>query len=68
MSKNDYYVIQGENYKQMAIQILQAAGLAADIGDKGKRIGIKPNILGAKKASDGAVTHPELVYRRLPYR
>lgn len=49
MSKNDYYMIQGEDYGQMAIQVLQAAGVAADIADKSKRIGIKPNILGAKK-------------------
>ncbi len=67
MAKNDYYVIQGEDYRQMAIRILQAADLAADIGDKKKRIGIKPNILGAQKASAGAVTHPELVDGCLTY-
>lgn len=67
MSKNDYYVIQGENYKQMAVQVLRAAGLAADIGDRKKRIGIKPNIVAAKKASDGAVTHPEIVDGVLAY-
>ena len=67
MAKNDYYVIQGENYKQMAIQILEAANLAAAIGDKQKRIGIKPNILGAQKASMGAVTHPELADGVLSY-
>ncbi len=61
MSKNEYYMIQGDDYKQMAVQVLKAAGLAADIADRSKRIGIKPNILAAKKASDGAVTHPELV-------
>ena len=67
MSKNDYYMIQGEDYRQMAIQVLHAAGVAADIADKSKRIGIKPNILGAKKASEGAVTHPELVDGVLTY-
>lgn len=67
MAKNDYFVIQGEDYKQMAICILQAAGLASDIGDRKKRIGIKPNILAAKKASSGAVTHPELVDGVLTY-
>lgn len=67
MQKNDIYVVQGENYKEMAVQILQAANLAADIGDRRKRIGVKPNILAAKKASGGAVTHPELVDGVLTY-
>lgn len=67
MEKNDIYMIQGENYKQMAIKILYASRLSDDIGDKSKRIGIKPNILGAKKAQDGAVTHPELVDGVLTY-
>ena len=67
MSKNDIYAIQGEDYKQMAIQILKAANLAADIKDKRKRVCIKPNILAAQKASKGAVTHPELVDGVLTY-
>lgn len=67
MVKNDIYAVQGENYKQMAMQILQAADVAVDIGDKQKRIGIKPNILASKKASSGAVTHPELVDGVLSY-
>lgn len=67
MRKNDIYIIQGEDYKQMAVKILYATGLADDIGNRNKRIGIKPNILGAKKAQDGAVTHPELVDGVLTY-
>lgn len=67
MAKNDIYAIQGKDYKQMAVRVLQAADVAADIGDKTKRIGIKPNILAAKKASSGAVTHPELVDGVLSY-
>lgn len=67
MSQNDIYMIQGEDYKQMAIRILKAADVAANIGDKKKRIGIKPNILAAQKASLGAVTHPELVDGVLSY-
>lgn len=67
MPKNDFYVIQGEDYKQMAICILQAAKLAEDIRDKDRRIGIKPNLVAAKKASEGAVTHPELVDGVLTY-
>lgn len=67
MQKNDIYMIQGEDYRQMAIQVLQAAKLAEDIGDRNKKIGIKPNILGAVKASQGATTHPELVDGVLSY-
>jgi len=67
MQKNDIYVIQGSNYKEMAEDILRAADVAGDIGDRHKRIGVKPNILGAKKASGGAVTHPELVDGVLSY-
>lgn len=60
-------MIQGEDYKQMALQILETADLAEDIGDRQKRIGIKPNILGCIKASKGATTHPELVDAVLSY-
>lgn len=67
MSKNDYYMIKGEDYKQMAIKVLKAAKVAEDIADRSRRIGIKPNILAAKKASEGAVTHPELVDGVLSY-
>lgn len=67
MNSNDIYLIHGENYKQMTIELLRAARLAEDIGDRKKRIGVKPNLLGAQKASEGAVTHPELVDGLLTY-
>lgn len=51
----------------MTMDLLRAAGLADDIGDRKKRIGIKPNLLGAKKASEGATTHPELVEGVIAY-
>lgn len=67
MNKNNIYMIQGKDYKQMAIRILKAANLVEDIGERKKKIGIKPNILGCKKASAGATTHPELVDGVLSY-
>lgn len=67
MKKNDIYVIQGTDYKQMAFRILESVEAAKDIGDKRKRIGIKPNLLGAIKAEKGATTHPELVDGVLSY-
>ncbi len=67
MEKNDIYITQGTDYRQMAVRILEAANLAGEIGDKNKRIGIKPNIVGAIKASAGATTHPELIDGVLSY-
>lgn len=67
MPRKEIYAIQGENYKEMAICILKKADVAADLGDRKKRIGVKPNILAAQKASNGAVTHPELVDGVLTY-
>ncbi len=67
MKKNDIYIIQGTDYRQMTIDLLKSANLAEDIKDKNKRIGIKPNILGTVKASEGATTHPELVDGVLTY-
>lgn len=67
MNKNDIYLIQGLNYREMAVEVLRAAEVAEDIGDRTKRVGIKPNILGALRASEGAVTHPELVDGVLSY-
>ncbi len=67
MPENDIFIIHGEEYSRMAVRILRAADLAAEIGDRGRRIGVKPNILGAQKASAGAVTHPELVDGVLTY-
>ncbi len=67
MKRNDIYMIHGRQYKQMAIELLEAVGLADDIGDREKRIGIKPNLLAAIAASKGATTHPELVDGVLAY-
>ena len=61
MEKNDIFMIYGQNAKAMAKEILDACALDALIGDKNKKIGIKPNLVVARPASDGATTHPELV-------
>lgn len=61
MKLNEIYMIQGMDYKNMAVQLLERLDLAADIGDKSKRIGIKPNLAVPKRADSGATTHPELV-------
>lgn len=67
MEKDEIYMIQGTAYKQMTVELLTALNLAADIGDKSKRIGLKPNLVVAKPAESGATTHPELVDGVLTY-
>lgn len=61
MNKNDIFMIHGTNYKEMTKELLEAADLAALIGDKNKKIGMKPNLAVAKKPSEGATTHAQLL-------
>lgn len=67
MRHNEIYSIQGTDYKQMTVELLEKAGLAEDIEDRRKKIGLKPNLNVAKPASSGATTHPELVDALLTY-
>ena len=67
MKKNEIIAIYGEEYTKMTRALLEEAGLAGMIGDKGKRIGIKPNLVSPVPASEGATTHPEVVEGLLQY-
>ena len=49
MKKNEIIAIYGEEYTKMTRALLEEAGLAGMIGDKGKRIGIQ----GGNDASRG---------------
>ena len=60
MEKNEIYVIYGKDITTMTIRLAEEADLAGLIGDRGKRIGLKPNLVTAKPASGGATTHPEI--------
>lgn len=60
MKSSELYVIYGRNYGQMAYEILEKAGVVHDL-KPGMRIGIKPNLVVAKKASEGATTSPAVV-------
>ena len=66
-SKKEILVLYGEDYKEMTLRILEEADLAGQIGDRRKRIGIKPNLVSAVPASEGATTHPEVVEGLLVY-
>lgn len=67
MNKNQIVMIHGTDYTQMTIELLEAIHLDQIIGDRGKRVALKPNLLHADVAKNGAVTHPELVEGVLYY-
>lgn len=67
MDKNEILMIHGTDYKKMTLEILTAAKVAEQIGDRRKRIGLKPNVLMAKTPEFGATTHMELVEGTIEY-
>ncbi len=67
MKKNEILIINGKNYKEITQVLLKEADLASMIGDRKKRIGIKPNLVSASVASEGATTHPEVIEGLLCY-
>lgn len=67
MKNNQIIINNGNDYKQMTIDILENANLEHDIGNKNALIGIKPNLVVAATAEDGATTHPEIVDGVLTY-
>lgn len=67
MEKNDVYMIHGTDYKDMTVRLLEAADLAALIGDKKKSIGLKPNLVTTTPPEDGATTHPEILDGAITY-
>ena len=52
---------------EMTGRLLEEADLAGMIGDRGKRIGIKPNLVSPSPASEGATTHAEVVEGLIRY-
>jgi uncharacterized protein (DUF362 family) len=67
MEKNEILVIYGRDLNVMAICLAEEAKLAALIGDRGKRIGLKPNLVVSRPASGGATTHPEIAAGLIAY-
>jgi uncharacterized protein (DUF362 family) len=67
MEKNEILVIYGDNPAEMAFKIAEAAGLAELIGDRKKCIGLKPNLVVSRPASEGATTHPEIAAGLIAY-
>ena len=67
MEKNEILVIYGDNPQTMTESIAETACLKDIIGDKNKRIGIKPNLVVSASADNGATTHPEIVRGLIAY-
>ena len=67
MEKNEILVIHGTDYVSMTKKLLAEADLAGLIGDKKKKIGLKPNLVTAKAPESGATIHGELLAGTIEY-
>jgi uncharacterized protein (DUF362 family) len=67
MEKNEILVIYGSDVEVMAYNAAEAANLAGLIGDKKKRVGLKPNLVVSRPADEGATTHPEIAAGLIRY-
>lgn len=67
MEKQDIIVTYGQNIRKMVTDILESIDLASMIGDKKKRIGLKPNLVVASPADGGGTTHPEMLEATIVY-
>jgi uncharacterized protein (DUF362 family) len=67
MEKNEILVIYGRDLSAMAVRLAEEADLAGLIGERSKRIGLKPNLVVSRPASGGATTHPEIVAGLIAY-
>lgn len=67
MKKNEIAVIYGNEYTKMTKELLEFCRLENVIPEKNMKIGIKPNLVSAVLAEDGATTHPEVVEGLIQY-
>ena len=67
MEKNEIMLIHGKDYLAMTKTLLERADLAGEIGDKRKRVAMKPNLVVGGRAEQGAVTHPEILSGVIEY-
>lgn len=61
MNKDLIFVMYGNNPRYMVQGLLEQSNMLEDIPSKDSLIGIKPNLVVAKPADQGATTSPELV-------
>jgi uncharacterized protein (DUF362 family) len=67
MEKDEIIVVYGDTPREMAYQLAEAAQLENLIGDKKTRVGLKPNLVVARPAGEGATTHPEIAEGLIRY-
>ncbi|MFH1513546.1 MAG: DUF362 domain-containing protein [Bacillota bacterium] len=67
MKQNTIWSAYGSELKAMAKDVLAAADVADDIPRKDALIGIKPNLVLASVAANGATTHPEIAEGIIEY-
>ena len=67
MEKHDILMIHGTDYEAMTKRLLAEADLAGLIGDRKKKIGLKPNLVTASAPENGATTHAELLAGTIGY-
>ncbi len=61
ITKNQIWKLYGTDFTGMTKKLLEETELAALIGNKKTRIGIKPNLVVPSPAEFGGTTHPEVV-------
>ena len=61
IQRNQIWKLYGTKYLEMTKRLLEETDLSALIGDRKKRIGIKPNLVVPSPAEFGGTTHPEVV-------
>jgi uncharacterized protein (DUF362 family) len=67
MEKNEIRIIYGSDPSAMVGKIAESANLKDLIGEKNKRIGLKPNLVVSQTADRGATTHPEIAEGLIKY-
>ncbi|MCI8647331.1 MAG: DUF362 domain-containing protein [Firmicutes bacterium] len=67
MEQNQILKMYGTDFKETTKELLKEANLAGHIPSFSARIGLKPNLIGAIPASEGATTHPEVVAGIIEY-
>ena len=67
MEKNEIFVIYGNKPAEMAKRLAEASGLAELIGDRKKCVGLKPNLVVSRPATEGATTHSEIAAGLIAY-
>ena len=67
MDKKDVFIAYGQDARQMAYDVLRAARIETMIPGKGARIALKPNLVAAIPAEEGATTHPALLAGAIEY-